>query len=141
MESLIRDEVASHGFQQNVQLLGHVERRELVKLYHACDVFVLPATEVEGDFEGFGIVLLEANAAGKPVVSTKVGGIPDVVEDGRSGVLVGAGAWDELAKAVIDLLSNDALRQQMGRYGRERARTQFDWPIVARRYVELMANL
>ena len=63
------------------------------------------------------------------------------MEDGRSGVLVGADAWDELAKAVIDLLSNDALRQQMGRYGRERARTQFDWPIVARRYVELMANL
>jgi len=141
IRSRIQSEVMELGLDENVRLLGWVERQELLNLYHACDIFVLPAIEIKRDVEGFGIVLIEANAAGKPVVSTRLGGIPDAVEDGKSGVLVEAGTWDELASTIIDLLSNEALRKNMGYLGRKRAKTQFDWPVIARQYAELLTSL
>jgi len=141
LEALIQNDVKKLGLEQNVRLLGWVERRELINLYLACDVFVLPAIEVKGDVEGFGIVLIEANAAGKPVVSTRVGGILDAVKDGESGMLVEAGAWDELANVITDLLADEALRQSIGYLGRERVRAQFDWPVIAQQYAELLTGL
>jgi phosphatidylinositol alpha-1,6-mannosyltransferase len=57
------------------------------------------------------------------------------------GILVEPGAWDELSSIIIDLLSNEALRQEMGFLGRERAKTQFDWSVVARQFAELLVNL
>jgi phosphatidylinositol alpha-1,6-mannosyltransferase len=141
LKALIQDDVKKLGLEQNVRLLGWVERRELINLYLACDIFVLPAIEVKGDVEGFGIVLIEANAAGKPVVSTRVGGILDAVKDGESGVLVEAGAWDELTNVIINLLADETLRQSIGHLGRERARTQFDWPVIAQQYAELLTGL
>lgn len=141
LRTLIQAEVSKLGLDENVQLLGWVDRQELIHLYHASDIFVLPAIAVKGDVEGFGIVLIEASAAGKPVVSTRLGGIPDAVEDGKSGVLVEAGAWDELASVIADLLSDEELRQNMGYFGRERAKTQFDWSVIAQQYAELLASL
>lgn len=141
IKACIQAEVKTLGLEGHVRMLGWVERRVLVDLYRACDLFVLPAIEVPGDMEGFGIVLIEAGAAGRPVVSTRLGGITDAVEDGRSGVLVAAGMWDELADAILNLLENEPLRRRMGQFGRERVRAEFDWSVVSRRYAERLTGL
>jgi phosphatidylinositol alpha-1,6-mannosyltransferase len=127
--------------EDRVQLLGRVERDTLIDLYHACDIFVLPAIPVAGDMEGFGIVLAEAAAAARPVVSTKLGGIPDAVINGKSGILVEAERWDEFSEAILTLLAHESLRREMGRFGRERVETELDWPVIAAEYAGCLRGL
>lgn len=141
IKSRIEAEIQEAGLQKHVRLLGRVERDMLIDLYHACDLFVLPAIYVPGDMEGFGIVLIEASAAGKPVVSTRLGGIPDAVVDGQSGVLVAAAAWEEMAQVIIALLQDGAKRQDLGAFGRQRVMTELDWPIVGKRYAEFLQTV
>ena len=86
----------------------------------AMDVFVLASVQ-----EGFGIVLLEAMARGKPVVATAVSGPCEIVEDGRTGLLVPPKDADAMAKALLDLLRDPARRAYMGRQGQERIKTIF----------------
>ena len=97
----------------HVQLRGALDDDEVIRLYQACDVIVLPALVSTDDTEGFGIVLLEAAAAGKPAVAMRVGGIPDAVEDGKSGILVAPRARS-LSQTLIDLLSNETARSTGG---------------------------
>jgi phosphatidylinositol alpha-1,6-mannosyltransferase len=128
--------VADLNLGEYVRLLGRVDRDTLIDLYYACDVFVLPGINVPGDMEGFGIVLTEAGAASKPVVSVKLGGIPDAVIDGKSGLLVEAERWDEFSDAVLALLKDESLCREMGGFGRVRAKAELDWPIIAEQYLE-----
>ncbi|MDE2483911.1 MAG: glycosyltransferase family 4 protein [candidate division NC10 bacterium] len=86
----------------------------------AMDLFVLASVD-----EGFGIVLLEAMASGKPVVATTVDGPPEVVEDARTGLLVPPGDTDALAKALVELLKDPQRRALMGELGRGRVETVF----------------
>jgi phosphatidylinositol alpha-1,6-mannosyltransferase len=141
IRSKIQAEVDRLRLGNYVRLLGWVDRQDLMDLYHACDVFVLPAIQVPGDIEGFGIVLIEAGAAGKPVISTRLGGIKDAVVEGKSGILVEAEKWDQLSGAVLTLLADESLRREMGQFGRERAETELDWPVVARRYLTYLEAL
>ena len=122
------------GLQQHVQLMGGVDDDELVRLYRSCDVVILPALRAPNDVEGFGIVLLEAAAAGKPTVATRVGGIPDAVDDGKSGILVEPGDYQSLSRTIIGLLNDPAAGLAMGRYGRQRVREQFAWDKIIERY-------
>jgi phosphatidylinositol alpha-1,6-mannosyltransferase len=135
IKSKIQAEAGRLDLENHVHLMGWIGRQDLVNLYHACDVFVLPAIQVPGDMEGFGIVLIEAGAAGKPVISTRLGGVTDAVVDGKSGILVEAERWDQLSDAILTLLADESLRREMGQFGRERAKAELDWPIVARRYL------
>ena len=84
--------------------------------------------------EGFGIVLLEAAAAGKPAIATRVGGIPDAVEDEKTGVLVNAGDYEGLAQAVLHLLNESLARSKMGEAARQRAKKEFGWEKIVDRY-------
>ncbi|MBI1994858.1 MAG: glycosyltransferase family 4 protein [Deltaproteobacteria bacterium] len=115
------------GLERHVMLLGSLSDEDVVKLYQACDLVVLPALATPDDVEGFGIVLLEAAAAGKPVVATRVGGIPDAVEDGKSGILVEAGDYVALAQATVDLLSDKQKSVTMGTHARQRLLDHFTW--------------
>src|SRR5262249_17611430 len=99
---------------RHVLLLGASSDDDLWKLYHASDVVVLPALATIDDVEGFGITLLEAAAAGKPSVATRVGGIPDAVENGKSGILVEPDDYCGLARAIVSLLQNREKSLAMG---------------------------
>jgi len=112
----IKPALFTTGLLNHVQLRGALDDDEVIQLYQACDVVVLPALVSTDDTEGFGIVLLEAAAAGKPAVATRVGGIPDAVEDGKSGILVDPGDYERLSQTLIDLLSNETARSTMGAY-------------------------
>ena len=108
-----------------VELLGRISETEKTRLFATADVFVAPAT----GRESFGIVLLEAMAAGKPIVASDIHGYRSVVRRGEQGLLVPPQNPRALAGALARLLSDDALRERMGASGRERVR-QFSWENV-----------
>jgi glycosyltransferase involved in cell wall biosynthesis len=121
------------GISDRVDFLGRVTSEELVAAYRRAACFVLPATlDEREDTEGLGVVLLEAMSYGVPVVATRRGGIVDIVEDGRTGVLV----EDEpraLARAIDALLSDPERRRALGEAGRARVRERFGWDRIVDR--------
>jgi len=136
--SEIEAAVRKLGLHDHVRLLGEVNDEVLVKLYQCCDIFVLPALASTEDVEGFGMVLLEAAAAGKPVVATEVGGIPDAVESGKSGILIKPGDYREASKVIVELLAKDHRRQTIGEFARRRTQVEFSWDAVVTRYEEAL---
>ena len=124
------------GVKEDVVFAGEVGNDELVDYYNACDVFVLPSIVSEKEFksEGFGIVFLEANACGKPVVGTKVSGIVDAVAENESGLLVEQRNVGQLAAAIKKILSDKRLAEKLGKKGRERAMEKFSWDAVAENF-------
>jgi phosphatidylinositol alpha-mannosyltransferase len=116
--------VATRGLQ-GVEFLGRVSDSEKAQLFRTAHVYASPAT----GGESFGIVLLEAMAAGTPIVCSDIHGYKGVVRRGREGLLVPPRAPRELAIAIDRLLRDPALREQMGAAGQERAE-DFSWPRV-----------
>ncbi len=119
--------VATRGLQA-VEFLGRVTDREKAQLFRTADVYASPAT----GGESFGIVLLEAMAAGTPIVCTDIHGYKGVVRRGREGLMVPPREPRQLAVAIDRLLRDAALREQMGAAGRARAEA-FSWPRVTAR--------
>jgi len=108
------------GAPGHIQFLTNLSRPELAFCYDSAEIFALPSTG-----EGFGLVFLEAMAFRKPVIGTPSGGIPDIVEDGVTGILVDPKNPSSLAGALRTLLSNDDLRLKMGRRAGETARERY----------------
>jgi phosphatidylinositol alpha-1,6-mannosyltransferase len=130
----IRRTIAAVKLSNSVRWLTGVDDDELVQMYQLCDVLVLPVLEMNDDVEGFGIVALEAAAAGKPVVATRVGGIPDAIEESKSGILVAPGDYKSLSEAILSVLSDRSAASTMGEYGRRRVANYFAWRVVVARY-------
>jgi len=130
----IRQAIERHELSEQVCCLGAVSDVELVRIYALCDVLVLPVLNLDSDVEGFGMVALEAAAAGKPVIATRCGGIPDAVNDGESGILVEPGNYSCLSEAIVSLLKNPLIAAAMGQSGRQRAAKEFTWYSVVSRY-------
>lgn len=136
-EPRLRALVAELGLEEHVRFAGTVSDREIGDFYHAGDVFVMANRQLaNGDVEGFGLVFLEANACGKPVVGGRSGGAVDAIADGESGLLVDPENADELSGALIRLLSDPDLARRMGEQGRRRVREQFTWKQTALRLEE-----
>lgn len=110
---------------EHVVFTGRVTDNELLQYYNACDVFIMPSREIDGDIEGFGIVYLEANACSKPVIGGKSGGIYDAVQDGVSGILVDPLDVNEISQALITLLTDDLLAKKLGKQGKKRVEEEF----------------
>jgi phosphatidylinositol alpha-1,6-mannosyltransferase len=117
------------GVSGRVRFLTRVPG-DLSEYYNACDLIVMPTREEPGDVEGFGIVFLEANACGKPVIGARAGGVVDAVADGESGLLVPPSDPVALADAIVSLLADPARAAEMGRRGRERVLANFTWEHV-----------
>jgi phosphatidylinositol alpha-1,6-mannosyltransferase len=137
--SEIKTAVATLRLENHVRLLGSLSDADVIKLYQACELVILPALDMKDDVEGFGIVALEAAAAGKPVVATRVGGIPDAVEDGKSGVLVEPGDYEGLSELIISLLRDPELSLSMGSYAHRRANKEYSWYEIVTRYEGVFA--
>ena len=123
---------------EDVVFTGFVPYEELPRYYKTADVYCAPST----GHESFGIVLLEAMAAGTPIIASDIGGFADVLEDGVEGMLVPPRDAQALATAMDRLLSDAALREQMGRAGTVRAEP-YGWEHVSARvleYYETVAN-
>jgi len=109
------------GIAPRVSFLGAVGQDRLRELYEAASIFCLPSFA-----EGVPVVLMEAMAMELPVVSTRIAGIPELIEDGVGGFLVAPGRPDELAGRLESLLSDPSLRQELGARGREAVLREFD---------------
>lgn len=103
---------------------GHLSPKKLLEAYHAADVFVLPSA-----FEGLPTVILEAMASGVPVVASKVGGIPSVIQNGITGFLVNYGDMEQIAEAVTNILSSEKLAKLMGKNGKKISKN-YAWSII-----------
>jgi phosphatidylinositol alpha-1,6-mannosyltransferase len=122
--------IAAHGLGEAVHILGRVPDETLLGWYHAADVFALPAVNVGGRFEGFGLVYLEAGAAGLPAIGTFGCGAEDAIDDGRTGYLIPQEDPTTLADRLVGLLGDPDLRARMGAAGRAKALGQ-TWEEVA----------
>lgn len=126
-EAELRALTAALKLQDKVIFAGIVAGEDLNRHYNLADIMAMPNIEIAGDLEGFGMVFLEANAAGKPVIGGRSGGAAGAVADGESGFLVDAGHEGELIVALRKLLTDGALRRDMGREGLRRVRAEFAW--------------
>ncbi|MEM9882372.1 MAG: glycosyltransferase family 4 protein [Planctomycetota bacterium] len=124
----LRAQRDASGLRGRVHLPGATDRRRTVSLFAGCEFFVLPSRH-----EPFGIVNLEAMAAGKAVIATNVGGVPEVVADGETGVLVDAEAPAPLAATMDRLHRSPPSRHGLAVAGKRFA-SQRDWAVLARRY-------
>jgi glycosyltransferase involved in cell wall biosynthesis len=130
------------GVANRVAFRGKIAPDELQASYARAAVCVLPSVlDARGDTEGLGVVLLEAMNHATPVIASRVGGIPDIVEDGVSGLLVPPGDPDALAAAVRRLGDDPALARRLGEAGRRRLREQFSWPAIVQRWLDLYTDL
>ena len=126
------------GVSDRVRFLGRVSQENLPKVYAASDVFVLPSVS---RLEAFGIVALEAMATGKPVVVADIPGVREVIEDGREGLLAEPVNPQDLAQKIRRLLEDPALREEMGRRGREKVLADFTSEKVADRVLQVYADV
>jgi phosphatidylinositol alpha-1,6-mannosyltransferase len=133
----LEEVVAQHNVAELVQFRGVPSDAELIECYQQCDLFALPNRQVGWDFEGFGIVLLEAQACGKAVVTGLSGGTSETLDPSSTGELVDCDTPEPLAAVVIDLLDDPARRARMGIRARQWAVAHFDWQALSRQALQI----
>jgi glycosyltransferase involved in cell wall biosynthesis len=129
------DYIEHHQLGNNIVLTGSLPLEEVRALYSASDIFVLPSLA-----EGDPLVTLEAMASGKPVIGTKVGGIPHHIRDGWNGFLIDPANEQQLADKIKYLIDNPEERKSMGANSRKYAEDEFDWKKVAERLLKVYQN-
>ncbi len=115
----------------HVRLLGKLSDEEISTWLHMCTALILTPFEEKGDVEGFGVVYLEANAFGKPVIGSKTGGVAEAVLSGVTGLLIEPLDSRQCAVAIEKLLSDAEFAERLGRQGKERIEKEFRWDIQA----------
>jgi len=125
---LLRREIERNDVAERVTLMDRVRNVDLPAYYRSARVFALPSY-----YETISKVTMEAMACGVPVIATNTGGIPEVVEDGTTGILVPYASVEALASALSTLLMDEGMSRRMGTMGRARVERAFTWEAVARR--------
>jgi glycosyltransferase involved in cell wall biosynthesis len=140
LKTQIQTNLQAANLTGNFEFLGKVSEAKLQALYGCADVFALPSVQ-----EGQGIVLLEAQSSGVPVVAFDVGGVGEAVQNGETGFLAKIGNTNEFAEAILKLLSDASLRERMGANGRIFVVNNYTWNICAEKmlqvYCESLNNL
>lgn len=142
-ERRLQNLIAELGLQDRVHILQNVAvdtREELVEIYKNAELFCLFSQNVNHDIEGFGLVFLEAAAAGLPVVGSKNCGIDDAVRDGENGILVPTRNPDDFADAIITILGDEGLKKRMSAESLALA-SQSAWQMRIRDYAHLYARV
>jgi glycosyltransferase involved in cell wall biosynthesis len=124
--------VSSIGLANRIHMTGSLHHDEISQWLSAADIFVFPSHN-----EGLPNAVLEAMACGLPVVATRVGGIPEAIEDGQSGILIKEKDADSLIRAIDRLLGNEELAKQMGRNGRNMVEQNFSWEKNAEQMIRI----
>ncbi len=132
--------VRQNRLQNMVCFPGYLTEQEKIIALHACDIHVMVSFEDEHTTEGFGIVFLEAAAAGVPSIAGNAGGQPEAVRDGVTGYVVNGSNIDELADAMEKLCADPTLRRQMGKAGQKWA-AENDWDVGAKRIYQHVQSL
>lgn len=130
------------GIGERVEFTGPIPADELARRFAETDALVLPAVrDDKGDVEGLGVVLIEALAAGRPVIASRSGGIVDIVLDGETGLLVPPGDAAALAAAIGRYRDEPALAAELARRGAEHVRSEFSWDGIVTRLEALYREM
>ena len=141
-EQRLRELAAEHGVGDRVTFRGRLDDAALAEEYRRCALFVLPARRTpDGELEGYGLVYFEAAAWGRPVIAGRSGGEIDVIENGRTGVLVDGTSIQEVAGAINSLLNDPARLAKLGCAGRRRVESTRNWTRAAAVVDATLANL
>ncbi len=136
----VKDAIATHHLQENVHLTGFISQEALRQHYAEADVFVMPSINEGFNFEGFGLVHLQAGLAGLPTIGTKGCGAEDAIIDGQTGMLLSQDTLrDTLAPAILRLLQHPDEAQHLGQNGRAYALTQ-SWERVAQAMISVYSR-
>ncbi len=135
-EESLRNLAKQLDIEDHVTFLGYVPDEKLPNLYSASDIFVLPAI-----YENFPFAILEAQATGLPVISTKVGGIPEFLVDNENGFLIDPGDSAQLTQRVLALLQDQKLAKEMGIRGRKLIEEKFSWRLITSQVIDLYHKL
>lgn len=137
IQAELEDLSVKMGLNDSVKFTGFVEEELKTLYYHSADIFCLPSVTMA---EAFGIVNLEAMACGLPVVSSRLGGIPDIVQDGKNGIIVEPGDIEALANALTKLLEDDKLRAKMSLEGKKMSKN-YSWAKIAEETEKIYEDL
>lgn len=122
--------VIKKNLSSYVCFLGLIKNEEINDIMNSCDIFVMPNREEKGDVEGYGIVFMDANACGKPIIGGRSGGVTDTIIDGKNGVLVDPYSVDDISKNIIYLLENPEYANELGQNGLNLVRNERNWNII-----------
>ena len=123
-------------FSDRVIFEGYISDEEIIDRYSNCDIFIAPSR-----FESFGLIFLEAMIFSKPVIGTNIGGIPEVVADGVSGILIENENSEDLKSGLIKLIENKDIRESMGKNGRRIYEEKFTAEIMANKFIDYYKNI
>jgi glycosyltransferase involved in cell wall biosynthesis len=141
LEPSMRAAIARHGLGDCVELTGALPQAEVRKSLYAASIFALPSVVTKtGDRDGIPVSLMEAMAAGTPSVSTRVSGIPELIDDGREGLLVPEKDAKSLAAALARMLDDPALGARLAVAARAKIEREFDAAVEARKVLQLFAD-
>ena len=130
------------GLGKNIIFAGKISNRELPEFYATADLFVGPSIVTEsGDTEGLGVVFLEALASGTCVIGSNVGGIPDIIEHNKAGILVRQKDAKQLSAAIIKLLLNEKLRKRLALNGQRKVKDLYSWDLIGSKFNELFSQI
>jgi phosphatidylinositol alpha-1,6-mannosyltransferase len=129
------------GVQDHVVFVGQVADDARATYYAACDVFIMPNRQLGADIEGFGMVFLEAGAAGKPVIGGKSGGTGEAIREGITGLRVDGEDVEAIAAAVVELLTDSERARTMGEQGKRWVETAFTWESIVERTRQVAATV
>lgn len=124
------------GISSYVNFWGWVKEKDKIQLYHSADILLLPSYN-----EGLPYVIIEALAAGLPIIATPIGGISEVIEDGVNGLLIDPGDYYDLAKKIVILAKNKSLRDMIARNNFEKARKDYSLEILLERIADIHQEL
>jgi glycosyltransferase involved in cell wall biosynthesis len=119
------------GIIDNVILIGRVPNYAMPIYYSSSDIVLLPSLS-----ENFPVVALEAMSSGKPIIASRVGGIPELVSNNENGILVSPGNVEQLVGALLRLLENQSLRNRLGNMGRKLVEEEYDWKKIGQLYLK-----
>jgi len=132
----LKNKVTVLGIENSVHFLGYVSRQQLFSLYAQADVYIQPSL-----YEPLGIAILEAMSFGKPVIASRVGGIPEMVTNGVEGLLVEPGNIRQLSESVKKIFSDTSLKKRCGTSARMKVKTDFSWLNIAKKTLAVYEDL
>jgi len=137
----IQAAIDRHELGHRVRRLGQVTEQNLIRLYRGADLFVMPNIPVEGDMEGFGIVMLEAGRSGCPVIASRLEGIRDVIQEGVNGHLVPPQQPPAFVDAILRYVGASAQLEAASARAAQHVTDTYGWPSVANQYVQTLTRV
>ena len=126
LEQELKQNIKTLGLTNNVKMLSEISDADMIKCYQQCDLFILPNRTIEHDVEGFGMVLVEAQSCGKPVIAGDSGGTKETMQIGKTGFVIDCTSPEKIAVSMAKILANKELKE-MGNAARTHIEQNLNW--------------